>query len=226
MDVKARTGELLGTAGGQAGGSQALDWVTEDFRMTPLNFINNSRFIGAGQDYSRYVACPLDYFTTGVHDALYGLLGGTPINGNFSTILKRTAVPLCGTTDYDVPGTAQGNWFIGNMQKGAAFIEDPNLALIYDEINMSIGIFSVGTSMSSLGLQSGAYYFVPSSSGTVNRNFNSITPDANIYCYQTTQQTFSSYEIPRKPAILLQLVNSTHLRIGLLSTGICGNGPW
>lgn len=109
----------------------------------------------------------------------------------------------------DLPSCGSSNAF---FSVGPAFVEDPNLALVYDEINTSIGIFSVGTSMYSLGLPSAAYYFVPSSSGTVNRNFNSITPGEDIYCYQTTQQTFSSYEIPSRPAILIQLVNSTHLR--------------
>ena len=225
VGVRVKTGELLGTAGGEAGGSQALDWVTEDFRMVPLSFANNSRFIGVGQDYSRYVACPLDYFTANVHNTLYGLLGGDPINGNFSTLLKRTTPPLCGTTDYDILGTAQGNWFAENAPSGSAFVEDPNLALIYDDINTSIGVFSVGTSMAALGLQSAAYYFLPSHSGAVNLSFSNVTPDGKVYCYQTTQQTFSSYEIPKKPVLLLQLLSPTHLRLGVLNASSCGNDP-
>lgn len=227
VDINISAEEKLGTAGGVPGGSQALDWVLEDFRITPLSFANNSRFIDTGQDYSRYVVCPLDYYGANMRSALYALLGGDPVNdANFLNVVKRTTPPLCGSSDQDLPGTAQGNWFVNGAPMGFSFREDPNLALVHDNVNTSIGVFSVGTSMSPSGLASGAYYFTPTNSGLVNKDFSNVTSDGNIYCYQTTQQIFSSGTTPEKPIIILQLVTSTHLRIEKLNANSCGSGPW
>ena len=226
VNIKVSAGERLGTAGGENGGPQGLDWVMEDFRMTPLPFANDSRFDGVGQDYSRYVACPLDYFTTDLHNSLYGLLGGDPINGNLTTLVKRTTAPLCGTTAQDVPGTAQGNWFVAGAPMGGAFIEDPNLALVHDNINTTLGVFSVGTSMKLSGLGPDAYWFNPSTTGLVNTDFNHVTADGNVYCYQAVERVFSYTQTAHTPVIILQLISPTHLRIEMIGANSCGAGPW
>ncbi|MDE1849565.1 MAG: hypothetical protein KGI00_02425 [Candidatus Micrarchaeota archaeon] len=226
VNIKAGAGEVLGTVGGQPGGSQALDWVMEDFRITPLDYANDSRFSSStGQDYSRYIVCPLDYFSMSVHNTLYGLLGGYPVNGNFTEIVKRTTPPLCGTTAQDIPGTVQGNWFAENISS-ETFNEGPNLALIHDDINTSVGVFSIGTSMSASGLQAGAYYFTPSNSGPVNRDFSNVTSDGKVYCYQTKEKIYSNGVLPPTETIILQLTTPSRLKIERLSTDNCGSGPW
>ncbi|MDE1848680.1 MAG: hypothetical protein KGH55_01460 [Nanoarchaeota archaeon] len=227
VDVKINAGENIGTAGGQPQGSQALDWVLEDFRIKPLEYANDSRFSeSTGQDYSRYIVCPLDYFTGDLQNSLYGFLGGYAIDNPFTTISKRTAGPLCGTTAQDILGTAQGNWFVGGASP-SMFSEEPNLALIHDDINTNIGIFSVGTSMSSSGLDGGAYYFTPSNSGLTDTDFSNVKPDGNVYCYQATEKLYSNIESAAPTvAIILQLVSPDELKIEKLNSGSCAAGPW
>ncbi len=226
VDVKINAGEKIGTAGGQQEGSQALDWVLEDFRSI-LDYANNSRFSQTtGQDYSRYIVCPLDYFTSNLHNSLYGFLGGYPIDNPFTEISNRTTSPLCGTTMQDIPGTAQGNWFAKDASS-SMFSEDPNLALLHDDINTSIAVFSVGTTMSSSGLNSGAYYFTPSNSGSVNIDFNNIQSDGKIYCYKAIQKLYSNVNSePASFVIILQLLSQNELKIEHLNINSCGSGPW
>ena len=230
VNIKVNAGERIGTAGGEPppAGAQGLDWLMEDFRMAPLPFANDSRFDGVGQDYSRYVACPLDYFPTDLHNSLYGLLGGYPINANLGnlTVMKRTTPPFCGTTAQDVPGTAQGNWFVAGAPMGDDFTEYPNLALVHDNINTTLGVFSVGTSMRPSGLGPDAYYFNPSATGLVNTDFEHVTSDGNVYCYQAVEKVFSFTQAPLTPVIILQLISPTHLRIEMIGTNSCGAGPW
>ncbi len=223
VDIRVKAGEKIGTAGGQY--SQALDWGFDDFRSTPMVFANDSRFVGVAQDYSRYVVCPLDYFTPDMRNTLYGLLAGEPVNSrNDSVLVRRTTLPLCGSSDQDISGTAQGSWFAANAPIGANFVEDPNLALVPDNINTTLDIFSVGTSMSSKGLPAGAYYFSPSASGLANRSFANITADRNRYCFQTTEKSYGGN--PTTPTIIMQLITPSHLRIERISAAGCGSGPW
>ena len=228
VDLKINAGDNLGTAGGQPGGSQALDWVLEDFRISPLEYANNSRFSpSTGQDYSRYIVCPLDYFASDLQSSLYGFLGGYSIDNSFTTISKRTTIPLCGTTAQDIPETAQGNWFVPSASS-SMFSEDPNLALIHDDINTSIAVFSMGTSMSSSGLGGGAYYFTPSNSGLIDRDFSNVKADGSVYCYQATEKLYSNIDSASPPTfvIILQVISPDEIKIEKLNSGACGSGPW
>ncbi len=226
VDVKVNAGENLGEAGGYQGGSQALDWVLEDFNKPPLNYANNSRFSSAtGQDYSRYIVCPLDYFTESVSSSLYNLVGGYAIDNPFSTITKRTAAPICGTTEQDIPGTAQGNWF--NPIHSDYFSEEPNIALIHDDINTQLGVFSIGNTLSNSGIESGAYYFTPKNSGQINIDFSDVNQNGGIYCYETDKKLYSNINsVPPSQVILIQLINSMQLKIEGLNQDNCGTGPW
>ena len=227
VDVKINAGENIGEAGGYSGGSQALDWVLEDFNKPPLNYINNSRFSSlTGQDYSRYIVCPLDYFTKEISNSLYNFVGGYAIDNPFLAITKRTTAPICGTTEQDIPETVQGNWFSSDASSDI-FTEGPNLALIHDDINTQLGVFSIGNTLSNSGIQSGAYYFNPKNSGQINTDFNKVNKNGGIYCYETNKKLYSNVNsaIPTQ-VIIIQLINPTQLKIEGLNQNNCGNGGW
>ncbi len=227
VDIKLSAGEKIGTAGGEQRGSQALDWVLEDFGAKPLEYANDSRFSPiTGQNYSRQIVCPLDYFTSGLRNSLYRLLGGYPIDNPFTAISKRTAAPLCGTTAQDVSGTAQGNWF-AEKTPSSNFSEDPNLALVHDDVDTKIGVFSMGTSMSSKGLEGGAYYFTPLHLGSVNRDFDEVKADGNVYCYDVNKKLYSNVDAaPPRSAVILQLISPDEINVERLNADACGSGPW
>ena len=226
VNIKINSGENIGEAGGSIGGSQALDWVLEDFNKPPLDYVNNSRFSSiTGQDYSRYIVCPLDYFTKSISNSLYSFVGGYAIDNPFSTITKRATTPLCGTTEQDIPGTVQGNWFSPDTSE--MFTEEPNLALIHDDINTQLGVFSIGNTMSNSGIQSGAYYFTPKNSGQVNRDFSNVNQNGGIYCYETNKKLYSNVDSAQPTqVIIIQLINQMQLKIEGLNQNSCGNGTW
>ncbi len=115
---------------------------------------------------------PLDYF-----DAI----SRTKLEAKLSSAdgrIKRTAAPLGGEYNYDIAGAAIGNWIKQGYSK---FPEDNNLALVKDNITPSIQVFSAGNTLP--GLTSGTYYFLPKSSGIINRNFADVKADGTIYCY-------------------------------------------
>jgi hypothetical protein len=58
--------------------------------------------------------------------------------------------------------------------------EDPHLALVHDNLDPTVGVFSIGTS---LATATGAWRFTPEHSGTHNREFSEITPGDTIYCF-------------------------------------------
>ncbi|MCD6359048.1 MAG: hypothetical protein J7L90_03755, partial [Dehalococcoidia bacterium] len=102
-------------------------------------------------------------------------------------------VDPCGSVMQDIPGTAQGCWFLsGNSE---TYPEDPHLALVHDNVHPSQAVFSVGISVPNL--ESRTYEFPPQSSGLLNRDFSDITPDGQIYGFQT--EGFSGAIIVKMP---------------------------
>lgn len=185
---------VVGTNIGTAGGSSKVfgfDFRMYDARTPPLAFANP----GFGSKDRLHTVCPIDYFDSVTKASLYALFG---VPGTL-----RTIPPLCGTIQQDIPGTAQGNWFVpGPLPKS----EDPNIALVHDNVNPTIGAFSVGTAMLAFGLPSEVYYFTPTSnpSQRVNRDFSTVTNDGFIYCYEAT-------EVVTPRVFLLQMPTSTSI---------------
>ncbi len=130
----------------------------------------------AGMDLGVYVNMvamnPFEYFDAATRAKMEAKMS------SFDGKTKRTALPICGEYNYDIAGTAQGNWIKQGYQKTP---EDNNLALVKDNITPSIQVFSAGNTLP--GLNSGTYYFNPKSSGIINRNFADVKADGNIYCY-------------------------------------------
>ncbi|MFH1781574.1 MAG: hypothetical protein ABH835_03095 [Patescibacteria group bacterium] len=198
---KLMAGDEIGTAGGNTG-QGALDWGTYDTRVAVTGVANESRWY----DSRLYNVCPLDYYPADLKDYFYSLLG----NGTVS----RVGEPLCGTIKQDVAGTAQGRWFLPDTPEGQNWQEDHQIALVHNDTDYTMGEFSVGDSTSSLS--SGTYNFTPTDSGFVNRDFDQVTSDGNIYCYDTDQGE----------TILVQMTSDDGLRVEAQSLGSCGSGPW
>ncbi len=210
VNVKLAAGEAIGTAGGDQF-QNALDLGIYDLRTDPLPYANPDRW----GEQSLHIACPVDYFTADVRAALQAKLG------SHDGTTSRAGPSACGEVEQDEPGTAQGVWFVTGTTY--SFPEDPHLTLAHDNVDPSIGVFSVGVSMGGSGLSSGLYLFDPASSAVVNRDFKDVTADGVVYCYETRDR-FGSEPLPF--IILVQLTSPTTLRSERQDAASCGSGPW
>lgn len=131
----------------------------------------------------------------------------------------RTAAPLCGTSHQDIPGTAQGRWF-QNVSENLG--EDQNIALVHDNIDPEIPVFSIGNSMP--GVQSNAYRFVPSATDNTNRDFAEVVPGSGVYCYENLTDRWGNST--NGLTFFLEMPDETTLRIEAVVPGTCGSGPW
>ncbi len=167
--------------------------------------IANIRGGSGGMDMGVYLknigANPLEYFDAQSRAMLEAKLGSN--DGR----IKRTVPPVCGEFNYDIAGAAIGNW----VKTGFPRIpEDNNIALVKDNITPAIQVFSAGNTLP--GLSSGTYYFIPKSTGIINRNFAEVTPDGNTYCYTMDLLGFvnSGNSIPNS-SIIIKLEKNTTL---------------
>jgi hypothetical protein len=160
-------GDLLGEAGGNPG-QWALDLGVYDERYIPEQVANFDRWKNVRYLHS---VCPLSFYEDGeLRDALFSLIQDQDL----------TEIQIeCGSVLQDLPGTAQGCWFREGIIN--TYPEDPHLALVYSNIDSSLQVLSVGTSIK--GLDSGRYEFIPDSMGFINRDFKDVTPDGNIFGY-------------------------------------------
>lgn len=213
LDIEVKSGETLGTAAGGVDAS-ALDFGVIDYRIQPHVFANPERWEEAHRDDVFYRVCSTDYYEGELKQTLESKLKEP--DGN-----PRTVEPICGTNAQDVPGTAQGIWFLSGIQDLNS--EDPHIALVHDNFDPSIGAFSNGTSLEKIGIPSGTYIFNPEKSGKVNADFNLIEPGNEIYCYEVNRR----YDSPNQNfSILVQLPSEETLRLGKRSSSKCGTGPW
>ncbi|MBN2090099.1 hypothetical protein JW964_10810 [candidate division KSB1 bacterium] len=196
VKIPIQAGEIIGIAGGNPG-QYGVDFGTFD-QTKKINFATN-RF----NDYQYpYTVSPLDYFTDKITKKL------TPICGDYicGARLIRATPPIGGTVTYDIAGTAQGFWF----KKGAStFPEDVHVALIFDNVEANLPVFSVGTSID--GLKSGLYTFQTKTNGILNRAFKNVVPDDQIYRYEITHRCKGA-SIPNT-IILLKMLTKTELQI-------------
>ncbi|MFN0118154.1 MAG: hypothetical protein ACKVQC_07700 [Elusimicrobiota bacterium] len=207
-----KAGDLLGTLIGKVGNSfTVLDFGAYDHNKPALGFISPARYANQNERFTR---CPVEPFTDPVKSML------TARFGKYDGTVLRTTPPVCGEIMYDVAGTAQGLWYVAGTPMAAVSDLSPHLALVPDNVLPSTGVFSVGNSMSASSLVGTQYYFqTVNGAGLVNRDFDEITSDGNIYCYDNFQNLINSI-------ILLQLPTSTTLKIERQTAASCGAGPW
>jgi len=167
--------------------------------------IANIRGGSGGMDMGVYLknigTNPLQYFDATSRAMLEAKLGSN--DGR----IKRTVPPVCGEFNYDIAGAAIGNWVKTGFPRTP---EDNNIALVKDNITPSIQVFSAGNTLP--GLSSGTYYFIPKSTGIINRNFAEVTADGNTYCYTMDLLGFvnAGNSIPNS-SIIIKLENNTTL---------------
>jgi len=191
--------------------SSAFDFGTYDYRITPLAFVAPSR-----QYTDRpYTVCPIDYFSSGPKAAMEAKLG------RFDGGQLRTALPLCGEINFDIGGTARGQWYrIGSPD----IPEDPHLALIVNNVYAPQQTISYGTSLPNAAAN--FYTFVPNSAGLVNRDFSQVTSDGQIYCYDTFFDPIGQALGGSGPTFILQMTSPTAITFERQSASSCGAGPW
>lgn len=202
-------GDVMGTVGGPGAGA-ALDFGSYDYRQTPLPFANLPRHYND----QPFTVCPIDYYVPSMKATL------EPHFGRYDGGYARTALPLCGEINYDVRGTAMGDWYhIGSPDSP----EDPHLSLIKDNVYNPRQDISVGTSVSGVGPI--FFPFDPLTSGTHNRDFSQVTADGQVYCYDTF---FDPVGQPASPgySVLITMPTSTTLRVDKYNATSCGPGPW
>ncbi len=207
--IHVSSGEVIGYSVGRLGSSLVgLDFGTHDLRTPPLPFANPSR---KGTD-QLHTVCPVDYFGGDLRSSLRALLG------SYNGMPLRTIEPVCGEYNQDISGKAQGNWYVEGTPPGPVRVEYETLALVHDNADPTRGVISVGQSVTARGLSSGPYYFTPATSGLVNRDFNGVTLDGNVYCYESPGLVSA--------VILLQMPTATTLHIERQAIANCGSGPW
>jgi hypothetical protein len=155
--------------------------------------------------------CPLDLYAEAVRAPLNDLLGDAN--------MRRTAEPRCGTVDYDVPGTAQGNW---RHEDPSHTTEDWNIALAYDNIRPEVPVLSIGVSVR--GIAAGAYRFMPAASDNVNRPFTSVTPGAGAFCYEALADRWG--QSVTGIVVLIELADESTLLVEARNAERCGAGPF
>lgn len=212
VNIKVKAGEQLGTAGGGEG-QMVFDFGTFDIRVPPATLANPKRWLG--QEQKQYTVCPLDYYSSPLREDLKSRLG-TPDGER-----RRTAEPVCGTANWDLPGTAQGVW----IAKGEEYVahENPHLALAYDNTDPTVGVISMGNSAESKGFAWGSYNFTPQNSELINRHFKDLKADGNVYCFETED----TYRNNVQAVIFIQMPSETTLKIEKSNASSdCGSGPW
>jgi hypothetical protein len=108
----------------------------------------------------------------------------------------------------DVANTAQGRWYFD-----ATAGEDHHLALVHQNWDPTIGAFSIGTTVP--GTSSNVLMFAALDTGRLNRDFDLVTADGKLYCYEPTN--LSGH-------VLVQLVGATQLKIELsTAAATCGD---
>ena len=179
-----------------------MDWGASDRRIR-LAFANPARQGGEQDAFGQNSAvCAIDYLPSAVRASVHDLFGEAGV--------RRTTEPVCGTVMQDIAGTAQGRWFINDDWN-----ERLHLALVRDQLDPSIGAFSVGTSIPSL--PTNLYRFDPVDVGRVNLDFPHVQADGLIYCYEPSSFAPTSYRI------LIQLLSDSRLRIEGSADTVCGD---
>jgi hypothetical protein len=216
VNIRIRAGDIIGTTGDLKGGVYGLDIGARDYRLSEgrTRFANPDRYCSPLERnaFSRcYTVCPFDYYPTEIRQQLQ-------FTGKSGQIV-RTEPPVCGGVHYDGANTARGNWFLIGVQESIYSPEASFLFVGPDNVRPSISVFSVGTAVPSL--PPGAYEFQPATSGPANLDFGSVTADGQIHCYEAGSQMFGNTKV-----IVLQLLDSTTLRIEGSQAASCGSGPW
>lgn len=161
-------GMILGTAGGSV--IAALDLEAYDLSTPPLAYANPERY-RFDLNKRMHIVCPLDGFTPEAREGQVAKVEGYQDGG-------VTAWSICGVAMQDRPGTTQGNWFVNWGVSGFTDISK-KLALAHHHVYRNSGAISVGGTIMDMGV-----WVFTEKEGLINREFDQVVPDGQIYCYQ------------------------------------------
>jgi hypothetical protein len=215
VSVRVAAGDPMGISGDGAG----VDFGMADFRVEPRGLVNLEHY---PYDYPYYVS-PIAYYPAEVRERFSSKLA----SWDGSTF--RTAEPRVGEYRPDIPGTAQGLWFVpGRDMRTNSSDMTPNLALVNDYIDSDQPTLMLGTSLK--GVKLSLYTYTPSAVGQVNRRARDIRPDGGIYCIEGFPSGRTSGRMPTERldgVLLLTLPTETTLRAEVQFGRTCdGARPW
>jgi len=180
-DVAVEAGQVIGTAGGNPH-QWALDFFMYDLQQAQRNVANPERW---SRSMYLHGVDPLSYYEDG------------PVLEQLLRLVDREMTgderPPLGSVLQDLPGTAQGCWFL--QATTDTYPEDPHLALVHDNRRPRLAVLSTGNSIR--GLPAGTYEFLPAESGLLNRDFGDVTPDGKTYGFEV--ERFSGIIIIQMP---------------------------
>lgn len=217
-DVKA--GQVIGTINSVT--EYALDWWLWDTRAAPINFVDSGEFQGGPEPgFTEAAIVPASaYFTAAMTPQIDAKLGS--FDGN----QPRTVAPVDGTIAVDVANTARGYWFNASQPYPP---ENYQAALAPDNITPNTTeVISLGVSQTNFSNGGGSGVrgnFTPVTTGLINRAFETVTADGNIYCYNPVIEN----QAGQSGLIILQMPTTTTLKIEVqaLTGGSCtASQPW
>jgi hypothetical protein len=209
INIQVRAGDIIGSVGDRNGN---LDFRLNDYRKPALQFANQARW----SPLEQHTACFLDYYPADMKARYYEKLGSQYQNQTF----QRTREPRCGEVAVDIAGTAKGAWFF--QLSGPKQNDDPHLALANEAVDPSMQTISMGVSATAIGVPPGRYTFTPTDDGLINREFSQVTPDGNVYCYDTDPAQNQNFTRTEKVLILLQMPDASTIQVGK-GSGSCSN---
>jgi len=167
-DLKVEAGQIIGTAGGNPN-QWALDLFVYDLEQTQLDVANPERW---AKSWYLHGVDPLSYYEDNpVFEQLLKLVDRE---------ISEGGEPPYGSVLQDMPGTAQGCWFLNGVKE--TYPEDPHLALVHDNIRPRFAVLSVGNSVRNL--KAGTYEFLPQESGLLNRDFKDISANDKTFGFE------------------------------------------
>ncbi|MBS3136124.1 hypothetical protein J4401_04145 [Candidatus Woesearchaeota archaeon] len=187
-----KAGSVMGNVGRMQGN---FDFGLIDIRKSN-KFVNPSRY----GIRSLHIQCPFEYYPMDMRN-------------KFFDIIKRNDDEQCGTVMQDVPGSLQGNWFLGDARADNGMDWDKHLAFVSDPLEPSFKIVSIGGTFT----EAGEWKFKPIISGQTNRIFSDVKADENIYCYEGMEQNGK---------VLVQMTSSNELKIERLDGRCSGNNAF
>jgi hypothetical protein len=219
LQYNVSAGQVIGTISSPA--EFALDWWLWDSRVAANQFVDPAEFMG-GPDigFTEANIVPASaYYTASVSAQVAALLG------SFDGTVPRTALPVGGTISVDVVGTARGYWFTPGQpyppETYEAALAPDNITPATTEV-ISLGVSQTNVSNGALGTRAS---FSPVGSGLVNRAFESVTADGNLYCYQGVVENTAG----QTGVFLLQMPDAGTLKIERLASALtsCSAAqPW
>ncbi len=208
LKIPVTSGELIATGPNAAG----VDFGLLDFRLPPARFINLEHY----DTYYPFNVSPLDYFTPTVRAAIESKTGH--VFGD----RMRTAAPIGGTHMQDIPGRAQGNWFLPDKNHKNTSDVSIFIGLSYDYVDPNEPVMTLGTSVK--GAKMGLYSYTPAATGLINRNFKDIEPDGKVYCFENFKKGYTTGGLPLtspSAVVLMKMSDYSSLKLEYVEQPNC-----